>query len=122
MIESSSDFIVVTWEYAKKMNQELFEKFDPIYFWEYKNWHDNSRDNIKFIDLKLQNLDLNDYIEVVKAYSDVIEYLLENENMIKLYPMKNNDIIGKKIIDELSEKHDLSKKYLNIMKYKQGAI
>ena len=114
LIESSSDFIVVTWEYAKKLNEELFLKFDPIYRWEYTNWHDNSVNNINFIDNKLKDLDLEDYSEVITAYTNVLDYFLENENMTKLYPLNSVDHIGKKIWKELAEKRELVRKYYSI--------
>jgi hypothetical protein len=120
LIESSSDFIVVTWEYAKKLNEELFLKFDPVYIWEYKNWHDNSSNNIKFIDNKLKDLDLDDYSEVITAYTNVLDYFLENENMSKMYPLNSVDDIGKKIWKELVEKRELARKYYNIELFKRS--
>ncbi len=114
MIESSSDFIVVTWEYAKKLNNELFLKFDPVYRWEYKNWHDNSNKNINFIDNELQNLDLDDYQEVILAYTNILDYFLEDDNMTKLYPLNTIDHLGKKIWQELAEKRELARKYYSI--------
>lgn len=114
LIESSSDFIVVTWEYAKKLNNELFLKFDPVYRWEYKNWHDNSNNNINFIDNKLKDLDLDDYSEVITAYTNILDYFLENDDMTKIYPLNSVDNIGKKIWKELAEKRELARKYYSI--------
>lgn len=119
LIESSSDFIVVTWEYAKKINEELYLKFDPVYRWEYKNWHDNSSNNIKFIDNKLQNLDAQDYKDVETSYDDILDYFLGNDDMTKLYPMNSVDFLGKKIYDELWGKRELARKYYNIELFKE---
>ncbi len=116
-IESSSDFIVTLWAYSKVMDQDLFLQVDPIYRMEYANWHDTWDRNVSFIEKKMQNLDVSDYMEIYQAYTDVMNFFFENLVISNMYKMDDKDHLGWKIFHELSEKRAISLKLLNITKY-----
>ena len=97
VIESSSDFIVSLYQIGVKTDIELMFKVDPIYKWEYANWHDEWESNVSYITRKLHHLDKQDYAEVGKAYDDILEFFLENPIVSKIYKMDDEDHLGWKI-------------------------
>jgi len=117
-IDTSSDFIVTLWELSKRTDDGMFEKVDPIYGWEYSNWRELWYENVSHIEKKMENLDISDYVEIEKAYTDVLEYFLENVSVTKIFPIDSKDHIGWKIYKELSEKRNSAKKLLAIAKLK----
>ena len=117
-IESSSDFIVTLYAVAKKSNTNLMRKIDPIYRWEYTNWHDGWESNVNYIGKKMDDLDQSDYDEIHKSYSDILEFFLTNNTMDQLFTMDEFDHIGWKIYKELSEKRILCVKMSNIERMK----
>ena len=110
VIESSSDFIVSVYQIAAKIDNELMLQIDPVYRWEYANWHDDWEPNVSFITRKLYNLDKRDYAEVGQSYDDILKFFLENPEVSKIYKLDEEDHIGWKIYKELAEKRDYCKK------------
>jgi hypothetical protein len=114
-IDTSSDFIVTLWELSKRTDDGMFERVDPIYGWEYSNWRELWYENVHHIEKKMQNLDVLDYIEIERAYTDVIEYLLETPALSRIFPIDDKDHVGWKIFKELSEKRNIAKYFLAII-------
>ena len=118
-IESSSDFIVAAYTICSRVDREMMLKIDPVYRWEYNNWHDLWESNVNFITRKLNKLDTQDYVEVGQAYTDILKYFLENEVISKIYKMDTQDHIGWKIYKELTEKRNFCIKMFNIESTKE---
>lgn len=118
-IESSSDFIVTLYKIVEKIDSEIFLKIDPIYRWEYSNWHDLWEANVNFIGKKLDDLDQFDYDEIELSYVTVLDFLLMHDVMNKMYRLDNKDHIGWKIFKEIDEKRVLVRKMSNIAKMKR---
>jgi hypothetical protein len=110
VVESSSDFIVTLYEVAKRTNHEMLLKIDPIYRWEFMNWHDGWESNVNFIGQKMKSLDQEDYAEIHRSYTDILEYFLNNSTLDQIFKMDTRDHIGWKIYKELSEKRILCAK------------
>lgn len=118
-IASSSDLIVSLYQICVKLDDERALVIDPIYRWEYNNYHDGWESNVNFIGAKLVDLDELDYIEVETSYSGIIELFLNNEILSKIYRLDENDVLGWKILKELREKRELVKKHAIIARYKR---
>lgn len=113
-IETSSDFIVTAFELFKRTDNGMMLKFDPVYRWEYENWHDSWESNVRFISKKLQKLDPEDYNDLYDCYTDILNYFLEDDVVSKIYRMDEKDHTGWKIFKELNEKRNLCFKFLAI--------
>lgn len=119
-IESSSDFIVTLYELCKIIDKDMVRKIDPIYHWEYKNWHNDWQKNVNFISNRMVDLSSSDYDEIYGAYTDILTYFLENRVVTKIYDLSTEDDIGWKIFKELSEKRVETKRMCNIMLMKEN--
>lgn len=119
-IESSSDLIVTLYELSRKIDHELFLLIDPIYRWEYQNWHDMWEANVNFIGKKLPDLDEEDYNEILLSYDQVLAYFLHDNTMNKMFKMDDNDDVGWKIYKELTAKRELCKRELALLYSKRG--
>lgn len=113
-IESSSDFIVTAYEMFKRTNKDMMITIDPVYKWEYANWHDSWESNVNFISKRLQNLDPEDYNDVYDCYTNILKYFVDDDIVSKIYKMDDKDKIGWKIFKELNEKRALCLKFLAI--------
>jgi len=113
-IESSSDFIVAAHHLCKEFDYGMMLRIDPVYRWEYANWHDSWESNVNFISSKLPDLDPDDYNDVYDSYTDILKYFLEDSTVSTIYKMDENDHIGWKIFKELNEKRNLCFKFLAI--------
>lgn len=109
-VESSSDFVVALYQIFRRTDPEMTLLIDPIYRWEYMNFHDDWGLNIKFIEDKLDNLDDGDYTEVDESYKFVLTMLLEHPILSSVYKLDEKDPIGWKIYRELQEKRESVRK------------
>lgn len=118
-VASSSDLIVALYQIFVKMEDARALVLDPIYRWEYENYHDSWESNVNFIEKKLHDLDELDYIELEMSYLGVIEFFIGNKFLSKTYCMDETDELGWKIFRELRDKRDLVKKHSIISNYKR---
>lgn len=118
MVENSSDLIVTLYQTYKKLGfTEKMLKIDPIYQWEYSNWHSGWESNCAFIHRKLELLDDSDYEEVLDSYEFILNEFLSTTPFNYMYKMDDKDIIGWNIFKELSEKRESVKKQRIIAEY-----
>lgn len=120
-VETSSDFIVTAYKLSREIKTDLWEKIDPIYRWEYSNWHSDYTNNTKFIERKMNNLDVSDYVEIGQAYTDVLDYFLTEYPITSIFKMDGNDVVGWQIYKELTHKRNYSTKMFNIAITKEYA-
>lgn len=119
LIESSSDFIVVLYDLCEMTDQKLRLYVDPIYKWEYDNWHNNWSDNVNFVYKKMVDLSPFDYDEIYESYTKIIEFFVTDESVSKIYDLSVTDHMGWKIFKELEEKRISAKKLKNIVLMKE---
>jgi hypothetical protein len=120
LIENSSDFIVTLYSLSEMTDKILHDKINPIYYWEYKNWHNVWSDNVGFINKKLDNLFISDYDEILMSYTAVMEYFCDDNVVSNIYNMSSIDHIGWKIYKELNEKRQSVKRFKNLMIMKEN--
>lgn len=119
LIESSSDFIVVLYDLCEMTDPKLRLYVDPIYKWEYANWHNNWSDNVNFIYKKMVDLSPFDYDEIYESYTKIIEFFVTDESVSKIFDLSVIDHVGWKIFKELEEKRISAKKLKNILLMKE---
>lgn len=116
--ESSSDLVVVLYKTYKELDdQESLLKIDPIYRWEYTNLHDDWTYNLRHITRKLEKLDYDDYVEVIDAYTFVLDRLISVRSLAQKFPMHDKDAIGWSIYKELRMKLEEANKQKAIYCY-----
>lgn len=118
VVENSSDLIVTLYQTYKRLGlTEKMLKLDPIYRWEYSNWHSDWESNCAFIHKKLNLLDDADYQEVLECYEYILDDFLNSPPFNYMYKLDDKDIVGWGIFKELSEKRDSVKKQRIIADY-----
>lgn len=118
MVENSSDLISTFYQICKKLGlTEKMLKIDPIYQWEYSNWHSGWEANCAYIHRKLDLLDDSDYQEVLESYEFILNEFLTEPPFNYMYKLDDKDIIGWGIYKELSEKRESVKKQRIIAEY-----
>lgn len=118
MVETSSDFIIVLYDLCEMTNLKLLLDIDPIYKWEYDNWHLSWVDNVNFINKKMADLSPSDYDEIYHSYTKILEYFLSDDAVASLYQMGDEDQLGWQIYKELEEKRQSTMRLKNISKLK----
>lgn len=123
LIETSSDFIIAAHETLKITKNKNFSFFDSVYQWELKNYGRAWEENVQFIESKMYNLDMSDYLEIQEAYTSITQFFLSNEACSRRFPMDTIDKTGWQIFKELEMKRELARKYcaIKIMKDQHAA-
>ena len=109
-IKSSSDFIITMREVGKKCDLSLMLMTESIHRLEKNNWHVPSRDNVGYIQNRVDELSSHSEVTVRREYKMILDYLLNDVNTRSIFPLigklenSTTTDIGWKIYSEIQDK------------------
>ena len=109
-IKSSSDFIITMREVGKKCDLSLMLMTESIHRLEKNNWHVPSRDNVGYIQNRVDELSSHSEVTVRREYKMILDYLLNDVDTRSIFPLigklenSTTTDIGWKIYSEIQDK------------------
>jgi hypothetical protein len=112
-VESSSDFIEILYEIYSRVSKDKIIDLSPVREIEKDNWRIGIA-NVEHIKSKLAVFEYADLVDAELAYKYIINVLLVNKTISKIYKLDENDKIGWLLFKELGEKWDFVKRLMCI--------
>lgn len=118
-IEGTADFIFTLHNVLKELNEPDWLIINPVFEWEKKNWHPTHTAALWFIQEKLQELDLSDYLEIEAAYLKVCDYLTDDGQLAKYYAVDRSPM-GVRVWKGLVDRVSAVQREIAVYNYKNG--
>ena len=120
MIENSSDFIAAAYSLNYAFCEPVAKRMEPILFMETSISHDGDwAANAVEAQALMSGNTLAEYKQCQDAYRTVLDFLLLDDTVGKVFRMDDTDHIGWRIWRELDAKYKWAKKMIEIKTYRE---